>query len=312
MEPIDDPFVSSSSGDERVEGAVNLLEDCWFFDNLLDRRTKMLRCNSDPCPSSNFSQEMLVRNSSAETSSSMRKLPEEDGHGSFPCNLARTPSLPPCVGRKEGIQTKESDSGINELTHQLSRHSLLRTPSLPPCIGRKESTPDEESDPKISKLTRQASLNPPNALPPRLASKGMIQSSSMPRQRPRRLPRVESINMDGPEEMRRRYLLNQRKMKKSLSDLEYEEVQGFKDLGFKFDKEDLSPSVVNILPGLQEKNRDESDDDKVRRPYLSEAWLLQSSAPPIPNWVANKSAEDMKAQIKFWARAVASNVNQAC
>lgn len=123
---------------------------------------------------------------------------------------------------------------------------------------------------------------------------------------------VEGIDTDGSREMRRRYL-NGKNLRRSLSDLEIEEVQGFKDLGFTFDNKDkISPSVVNILPGLQEKKKEDMDlENKVRRPYLSEAWLVQSCAPPpppTPNWAARKSSEDMKAQIKFWARAVASNV----
>lgn len=108
-------------------------------------------------------------------------------------------------------------------------------------------------------------------------------------------------------------------MRKSLSDLEFEEVQGFKDLGFSFEKERINPSVANILPGLQEKNREETEEDKaMRRPYLSEAWHVQSykflSPPPFPNCASSdhKSSKDMKAHIKFWAKAVASNVHQEC
>ena len=123
--------------------------------------------------------------------------------------------------------------------------------------------------------------------------------------------------------MRRRFSC-QKTMRKSPSDLENEEVQGFKDLGFQFEKDTINPSVASILPGLQEKNRDEKEQDKaVRRPYLSEAWLEQSCGPPlpppppplppvVPNWDSKKSTEDVKAQIKFWARAVASNVHQEC
>lgn len=114
------------------------------------------------------------------------------------------------------------------------------------------------------------------------------------------------------KKMRRRYL-KQRTMRKSLSDLEFEEVQGFKDLGFSFKKEAINPNVANVIPGLQQKNREEREEEKaVRRPYLSEAWLLQSCPPPIPICTSNKSPEDMKAHIKFWARAVASNVRQEC
>uniref|UniRef100_A0A803QDE2 Uncharacterized protein n=1 Tax=Cannabis sativa TaxID=3483 RepID=A0A803QDE2_CANSA len=113
--------------------------------------------------------------------------------------------------------------------------------------------------------------------------------------------------------MRRRYQ-NGKNMRRSLSDLEIEEVQGFKDLGFTFDKL-KNPSVVNIIPGLQEKNEEDNMglENKVRRPYLSEAWLAQSYSPPPPppppSWAFRKSSgEDMKAHIKFWARAVASNL----
>lgn len=115
------------------------------------------------------------------------------------------------------------------------------------------------------------------------------------------------------KEMRRRFL-SQPKLRKSLSDLESEEVQGFKDLGFTFDKKDLNPDLVNILPGLQERNEDATvaQEIGVRRPYLSEAWLTQSYTPPVPIWESKNSAEDMKAHIRFWARAVASNVRQEC
>ncbi|KAI4333627.1 hypothetical protein L6164_018408 [Bauhinia variegata] len=62
----------------------------------------------------------------------------------------------------------------------------------------------------------------------------------------------------------------------------------------------------------QNQKKEEGRDKAIRIPYLLEAWLVQSCAPsppPIPIWTSNKSsAEDMKAHIKFWAKAVASNV----
>ena len=137
----------------------------------------------------------------------------------------------------------------------------------------------------------------------------ILQGSS--RYRAPRNTEVEGIttNTDGSKDMRRRYL-NGRSLRRSTSELEIEEVQGFKDLGFTFDNKDsLSPSVVNILPGLQEKSGEDLDlQNKVKRPYLSEAWQVQSCAPPIPIWATKNSAEDMKVQLKYWARAVASNV----
>lgn len=77
--------------------------------------------------------------------------------------------------------------------------------------------------------------------------------------------------------------MSQLKAQKSLSDLQSKELQGIKDLG------------------LQEQKRNEDVEGKnTRRP--------QDSAPPVPEWGGKRSKEeDMKAQIKFWARAVASN-----
>lgn len=106
--------------------------------------------------------------------------------------------------------------------------------------------------------------------------------------------------------------MNQLKSQMSFKELESEELQGFKDLGFDLDKKELSPNVVRIIPGLQEK----VEENRTARPYLSEAWAAHSSAPPVPRWGGKRptvrSTEDMKAQIKFWARAVASNVRQEC
>ena len=140
----------------------------------------------------------------------------------------------------------------------------------------------------------------------------MGQSCSMQRCRPPRNLEVETNSKTNVvQEMRRRYS-NQKILQKSHSDLAFQELQGFKDLGFTFDKEDLSPGVVNILPGLQENKMEDMEQDKVRRPYLSEAWHVQSRAPPIPNCISKNSAEDMKAQLKFWARAVATNIRKEC
>lgn len=136
---------------------------------------------------------------------------------------------------------------------------------------------------------------------------------SLSRYRPSRITELESINTEGYMEMRRRYL-NEKKTKKSLNDLEVEELQGFKDLGFTFENKDLIPTtVVNILPGLREKRPQDLNPEKVQRPYLSEAWLVQSYTLPAPKLaLTKKSHEDMKAQIKFWARSIASNVRQEC
>lgn len=59
-----------------------------------------------------------------------------------------------------------------------------------------------------------------------------------------------------------------------------------------------------------------SDGAKIRRSSSDiqtkevESFKTLSHSPTIPNWCDNekRSSQDMKAEIKFWARAVASNV----
>lgn len=160
MEHIDDdPFESSSSRDEKVE-ALDLLEECWFFNNSLNTRTRMSRCFSDLCPSSDFCQEMVVKNLWGENALSTRKLGEHESNHRLDRNLFQTPmQLPTCMGREEGIQEKHSDSRRTKFTGQSTHRSLLRTPSLPPRLGREEIVQDRESDPPMRKSTRQASPN---------------------------------------------------------------------------------------------------------------------------------------------------------
>ena len=95
---------------------------------------------------------------------------------------------------------------------------------------------------------------------------------------------------------------------RSHSDLEYIEVQGFKDLGFVFDKEELNASLARVIPFLNDKKTENGEN--IARPYLSEAWRAQKSAPVMFRRVDKRSAEDMKEQLKFWARAVACNARQ--
>ncbi|KAK3404859.1 hypothetical protein EUGRSUZ_K01150, partial [Eucalyptus grandis] len=115
---------------------------------------------------------------------------------------------------------------------------------------------------------------------------------------------------------------------KSLSELEFEELKGFMDLGFVFSEQDRDDSdLVSILPGLQRlglkddgdrievEETKKADETKVPRPYLSEAWhgldrQRKRYEDPLVNWrvpaLGNEMA--MKDHLKFWAHAVASTV----
>uniref|UniRef100_A0A7N0SWF2 Uncharacterized protein n=1 Tax=Kalanchoe fedtschenkoi TaxID=63787 RepID=A0A7N0SWF2_KALFE len=121
---------------------------------------------------------------------------------------------------------------------------------------------------------------------------------------------------------------------KSLSELEFEEVKGFMDLGFVFSEEDMDDEdLISIVPGVRRlgrgrsaaeqdgqasvKNRSRSvDSAAIRRPYLSEAWAdgnerntakkpsLPSRRIPLP-----RSESDMKQSLRCWAHTVAESVS---
>ncbi|GMN43509.1 hypothetical protein TIFTF001_012707 [Ficus carica] len=116
---------------------------------------------------------------------------------------------------------------------------------------------------------------------------------------------------------------------KSLSELEFEELKGFMDLGFVFSEEDRESSLASIIPGLQRlgKNKEEKeeqedeeeesvvdDGSEISRPYLSEAWevfdLMPKRENPLMNWkipaLSNKIG--MKDSLRWWAHTVASTV----
>lgn len=114
---------------------------------------------------------------------------------------------------------------------------------------------------------------------------------------------------------------------RSLSELEFQEVKGFMDLGFVFSEGDKNSNLVKIIPGLQrlgegekEKEKENSvqnaDNSLIKRPYLSQAWEImeykrKERAERI-KWKINAAVldneMDMKHQLRFWAQSVASAV----
>ena len=109
-------------------------------------------------------------------------------------------------------------------------------------------------------------------------------------------------------------------LSKSLSDLEFEELKGFMDLGFVFSEEDKNDSNLgSIIPGLHRlgpKKTEEkrSENGVLRRPYLSEAWKAieeENEKMILMKWrVPSLGATEMdiKHHLKFWAHTVASTV----
>ncbi|KAI5665317.1 hypothetical protein M9H77_24640 [Catharanthus roseus] len=113
---------------------------------------------------------------------------------------------------------------------------------------------------------------------------------------------------------------------KSLCELELEEVKGFMDLGFRFNKDQLSKRMMSVIPGLQrlellkteeivnDETEEEEEEGKgvIIRPYLSEAWLIKRPDSPLLNLRIPRvsTAADMKKHLKYWARTVASAIHQ--
>lgn len=87
---------------------------------------------------------------------------------------------------------------------------------------------------------------------------------------------------------------------RSLSELEFEELQGFMDLGFVFSDEDKDSRLVSIIPGLQPFGK---KDSQKSRPYLSEAWDCLDLRIP-----AFGTEMELKDHLKCWAHNVASTV----
>ncbi|KAL2930908.1 Zonadhesin [Bienertia sinuspersici] len=132
--------------------------------------------------------------------------------------------------------------------------------------------------------------------------------------------------MKGDSEIQRRR--KKKGLSKSLSDLEFEELKGFIDLGFVFSEEDKDSNLVSIIPGLQRlgnknhttdnnnsKNSNNDDDDKtaISRPYLSESWgVLEKKRREtyLMNWRVPTiyNQDQMKDNLRFWAHTVASTV----
>ncbi|XP_041995929.1 uncharacterized protein LOC121746070 [Salvia splendens] len=143
-------------------------------------------------------------------------------------------------------------------------------------------------------------------------------------------PAMKKAVIKQQHDMRRK-----KKLSKSMSQLEFEEVKGFIDMGFVFSEEAKEDrALVEIVPGLQkfgqstecgvpeteEKRRRRSEEaSRMRgRPYLSEAWdfyeeeekrLMKWRVPfPLPLPAAATNEMDIKDSLKSWAHTVASAV----
>ncbi|KAL0399693.1 UNVERIFIED_CONTAM: hypothetical protein Sradi_2312600 [Sesamum radiatum] len=118
---------------------------------------------------------------------------------------------------------------------------------------------------------------------------------------------------------------NRRSGSRSLSELEFEELKGFMDLGFVFSDEDRDSRLVSIVPGLQRLGKNvqeelgkgcgEAASTAVSRPYLSEAWECLEEEKRVKNNGLNDwripafgNETELKDHLRFWAHTVASTI----
>ncbi|XP_075478126.1 uncharacterized protein LOC142519101 isoform X2 [Primulina tabacum] len=284
--------------DEKIE-PEEMLDELWFFGNLLHcNNFRMFRSFSEPCTSSNHcSKEIFGEKSYEETYESIKKL---TGNGeSLRFNLVKAPSLPASMKERinESCAAKwGTDPGRSKSSRRILSTNLGRAPSLPTSL-RTDEFQDEEVEFSMGKLIRQASMKNSDTM---THVKGVSPSSGIKRHQPRKKPERDIIKMESLEEIRTQPMMKQLRKQKSASIMGSKKMQ---DFGYDIKKKDiLNHHKISIIPGLPEKHP----------LYLSEARGTHSSVPPVPKWGGNKSTEAMKEQIKFWARAVASNVHQEC
>ncbi|KAK8916844.1 hypothetical protein KSP39_PZI022973 [Platanthera zijinensis] len=157
---------------------------------------------------------------------------------------------------------------------------------------------EKTASPPALQLIRTPSIQPPRAGDERSPGIKEEDEQSMGRRRPQRTEILHQWFANARLAMFREasYRKGFRNKKwRSLGDLESMELQGFKDLGFVFED-------VEVLGERKEKEED-------GRIYLPETWFTQRSAPVMAlQHVHCRSGEEMKEQLRFWARAVACNV----
>ncbi|KAM7271044.1 hypothetical protein ACFE04_030258 [Oxalis oulophora] len=174
------------------------------------------------------------------------------------------------------------------------------------------------SDDNFSLCSYESDISPTSVLPtsvlPVLPKLETIQSGK----------EVDHNYVPGKLELPKRKLLVRSKKKKgkcrSFSELEFEELKGFMDMGFVFnDEAKRNSSLVSLIPGLREKSTsgNENDEEDLKKPYLSEAWSVLEERKPNKSLMMNMRIKScdlkgneiyLKDSLKIWAHNVASTL----
>ncbi|KAG7577313.1 hypothetical protein ISN45_Aa03g016020 [Arabidopsis thaliana x Arabidopsis arenosa] len=202
-------------------------------------------------------------------------------------------------GIKEGSRKNKTSTSGSSNNNSSMGGGLQRTQTLPSYLGREgdvnEFQDQEIDDSRMGFLIREAiassSSSSSSGFTPTKQNTPKI--SSIPRHRPPRNSRSEDAIQELVVKSQRSP--NRKTLRKTLSSIETKDIQMLKDLDIESEKKQDEEEKQRSVPRATAKTR-------------STAVVGQ----PIPVWVPKDSRKDMKAQIKFWARTVASNVRQEC
>nr|XP_043627061.1 uncharacterized protein LOC122598534 [Erigeron canadensis] len=295
------------------EETGDLLEDSWFFGNLLHTKPRSIsRCYSDIASSScpplhTHSQpdplkstlEHVVKIEQKKSSFSSRKQPP-----SAPLSLTRTPSLPTSIETQysNSLMKKSSpspnlmssvvgvdkeDSMVKKDRKSSSFNSRKQPPVAPPRLTRIPSLPT---------LTETKSYVTKKATP----NSNLTQTSSKSTSVDVSYQEDDEEESDQESEFTLGRLIRQASMNYSQTSNPTQQS--------------TKTATVNVQKKPEADQKNLRDMRKMER-NRSKSTKSRSGtvAPAIPGGLVDKtSSEDMKAHLKFWARAVASNVRQEC
>lgn len=313
----DDPFQQPASNTlpehYSALSVMQQLDHFWFRDNILKLRVGVMSTSSilSPYRSIELMEALDNKLGASSSSSRLREMPR-----------ARFEPLPPSRAATSSRPSRKSPlEGSRNPGHRLRQEPQTALP----LVARRQIWSSPLAD---------TVLTPPGALQAWIvkdfrALKGVQLVENSPHSR-----KLESIKSGKqlkvsladsqpqllPGELETKLAKkDQRKSSKSMTALEFDELQGFKDLGFHFGQDDLTPRIVNMFPALRHKLGEDGEARRSPRASFTkpkqgppEAWLVRRSASPLHRWQTPATSEDMKEHLKFWARAVASTVRQEC
>ncbi|CAH8293452.1 unnamed protein product [Eruca vesicaria subsp. sativa] len=328
-----DPTSNDHQEFEQVEAIDDLLEDFWFFDNLLGRRSRILRyCHSDPypfspSPSSSYPKPEFLKTGDSDSEKKILEVPTVGDSVPPPCIVKEEGESKPEKMKKMRRQFSEKIRAQERTTYLQKKEpvvrgerrvkvsskkdrtgntscnnksvsmggSLQRTQTLPTYIGREsdenEFHDQESDDSRMGFLIREAVASSSSGFttPTKQNTPKIL---SIPRHRPPRNSRLQEAIQEIVVKSQ-----GSKTLRKTVSSIDTKEILMLKELD------------INEPEEGQEKD----DEEQRRVPRAAvKSQSVMGMGQPIPVWVPKESRKDMKAQIKFWARTVASNVRQEC